>query len=532
MKIRKHLRIILLGACLIHSLAMAADTQPANTNAVNLPNTEISVASKDDLSAQKELFQLQLDAKKELLQKDIEAQAKLIDAFEKRIDDQTNRIGDIGSSVDMFGVIAGILGALITVVLVGIGIWGYKAAKSDAKVTAEQVASKWFEENHKNLNSRMEELESRFSEASKTIHDLQDNVAQISSAASAEIEATTVALKEKAKIEIEFFQSQLRQSFTGEKSENPPPQENAAIEQKAEQLKQKPETEYTFTDWNTRAFAAYSEGKLDDAIFYWDKAIASVDIQPQDQAQTMLNKGFALGRLNRGKEEIETYNAVIEKFGNAEELSLREQVANAMVNKAVTLGQLHGSEEAIAACDEVIIKFGTAEELSLRVRVASAMANKGNALSRLSRNEDAIAVYDAVITQFSTAEELSFRVPVANALNGKGFSLLCIAKAHWGNVAFAKELLVNANNACTLAISKNSDLGTAHGNLAYITWLQNDAIAAERHFRIGLSSTTDSGESLYKVTLTDFDIHPIEPDQGFRELVEKLWAEYRQSNKS
>jgi tetratricopeptide (TPR) repeat protein len=441
MKIRKPLRFILLGACLIQSLAMAADTQP--TNADNRPNAEISVVSKDDLSAQKELFQLQLDAKKELLQKDIEGQSKRIDAFEKRIDDQTSRISDISASVDRFGI-------LITLLFFVAGLLGYRAAKNDAreaaKEAAEQSAAKWFEDNHKNLLSRMEELEARAIKASQTIDTHEAQVVEISNAAHAEIEASKEKIKadeKKVNEQMEIFQRQLSQSVTIGKYENQSPKDNSAIEQKAEQLKQKPETEYTFTDWNTRAFAAYSEGKLDDAIFYWDKAIAS-DASLQDQAQTMINKGFALGKLNR--------------------------------------------------------------------------------------NEEAIAVYGLVINNFDTSE-MRLRELVALALIGKAFSLLCIAKANWENIALAKEQLVHANNACTLATSKISDNGLAYGNLAYITWLQDDALAAEQHFRTGLTSTTFGGEELYKATLTDFDIHPIEPDQGFRELVEKLWAEYKQSKK-
>jgi tetratricopeptide (TPR) repeat protein len=570
MKIRKPLRFILLGACLIHSLAIATDTEPANTNADKLPNTEISVASKDDLSAQKELFQLQLDAKKELLQKDIEAQSKRIDAFEKRIEDQTSRISDISASVDKFGIIAGILGILTTALLVLIGVVGYKAAKSDARETAketsEQTAEKWFEAHHKNLLSRMEELENTVIKACERIDGHEEKVAQKSNAVHTKMEVFEKTLED----QMDSFQRQLSQSATIEKSENKSPKDNSAIEQKAEQLKQKPENEYTFIDWNTRAFAAYSEGKLEDAIFYWDKAIASSDIQPQAQAQAMLNKGVTLGELNRGEEAVAVYNAlisrfsttaelqkpvlmamfnkgfrlslmnrkeeavaaynaVISKFGTAEKVNLREIVANAMVNNGFTLGQLNRGEEEIVVYNAIIENFGSAQELSLREAVAKGMVNKGGALSQLGRYEEAIAAHDAVITKFDIAKELILRNSVADAWNGKGFSLLCMAKVNWENITLAKEHLVNASNACNLSILINSDNGAAYGNLAYITWLQGNADAATQHFSTGLSSRAFGGAELYKATLADFEIHPIEPDQGFRELVEKLWEEYKQS---
>lgn len=431
MKLRKHLGAILLIACLNQVLALGAtatDTQPASPNASN------NTANKDDLSAQKELFQVQLEAKKELLQKDIEAQAKRIDAFEKRIDDQNSRIGDIDSGVDMFGIIAGISGTLITVLLVGIGLWGYKTAKNDARETAKAAASQWFETNHHELISQMKELENRIVQAIQKIDEHEEDVAQRSN----EFKEKTNDLFEK---QMEASQTRLLQSTTDIKSEKQSPIDNSAIEQKAKQLKQKPESAYTFTDWNTRAFAAYSEGKLEDAIFYWDKAISSPDILPRTHAQAMLNQGYCLGQLNR--------------------------------------------------------------------------------------NEEAIATYDALITQFGSATELAFREQVADAMTNKGFLLLCMAKNNWGNPALANELLTKASDACMLAISKNSNNGLAHGNLAYISCLQGDAVAAEQHFKTGFASTKNGGEPLYKGTLTDFDIHPIEPDQGFRALVEKLWGEYQ-----
>lgn len=534
MKIHKHLRIILLSTCLSPFLAMGAmaiDTQPKNINAAN------STVSKHDLSAQKELFQmqldakneliqLQLDAKKELLQKDIEAQAKRIDAFEKRMDDQTSRISDIGSGVDKFGIIVSIFGTLITVLFVVAGFLGYRTAKNDAKETAREAASQWFNDNHIALTSQIKRLEERAVLASEKIDGHEERVAQKSSAAHAAMEAFEEAVEAQKHI----MQNQMSQDRTEEKSENPPSKNNSAIEQKAEQLKQLPESEYTFTDWNTRAFAAYREGKLEDAIFYWDKAIGSSDIQLHASAQIMFNKGVTLDKLNRREEAIEAYDVIITKFGTAKELNLREPVAKAMINKGFRLDQLNRGEEAIATYDAIITQFGTAEELTLREVVANAMVNRGSTLDRLNRDEEAIAAYDAMIAQFSTAEELTLSEPVANAMINKGFSLLCKAKANWENVALAKELLVNANNTCNLAILKKPIDGMAHGNLAYITWLQGDAVAAEQHFKNGLAAAAHGGEILYKATLTDFDIHPIAPDQGFKELVDKLWAEYQQSH--
>jgi tetratricopeptide (TPR) repeat protein len=538
MKLRKHLGATLLIVCLSQVLTLSA-TATATATATDTqsipPNASNNMASKDDLSAQKELFQVQLEAKKELLQKDIEAQAKRIDASEKRIDDQNNRIGDIGSNVAWFGIIAGTFGTLITLLLALGALVGYKTAKKDAQETAEgaaketatTAAKEWFEVNHTKLISQMEGLESRIAQANQTIDGHTKEVAQKSSESQAQMKELKEALEEKAQIQMQVIQNQISQDRTTGQSEDQFPKDNSAIEQKSDQLKQKPESDYKFTDWNTRAFAAYSEGKLENTIFYWDKAISSPDIQPQAHAQTLFNKGVALGQLNRSEEAIAAYNALITLFGTAEELTLREQVAKAMNNKGVTLGKLNCREEAIATYNALITQFEAATELALREAVAKAMVNKGVTLGQLNRREEANAVYDALITQFESATELALRERVADASNGKGFNLLCRAKANWENTNLANELLATASDACKLAISKNSDNGLANGNLAYIRWLQNDTVAAEQHFKTGLASTIDGGEALHKATLKDFDIHPIEPDHGFRALVEKLWAEYQ-----
>ena len=482
MKTRRHLCMILLSSCLSQFLMMdatAIDTKPTNNN------ISTSMASKEELSAQKELFQLQLDAKKELLQKDIETQTKRIDAFEKRMDDQISRISDIGSSVDRFSVIVSFFGILITVLFVVAGFLGYRTAKSDAKETAkeaaEQAASKWFEDHLKNLNSRMEELERRATKASNAIDDYSNKVAHKSNEFNEKINALF-------EIQMENAQRQLSQSSAEGKPEDQLSKDNSAIEQKADQLKQKPESEYAFSDWNTRAFAVLSEGKLDDAIFYWDKAIAAPDIQAQTKAQLMFNKGIALGQLNRNEDAVATYEAIINEFG-------------------------------------------TAEELELRATVARSMFNKGVRLRKLNRNEEEIAAYDKVITEFDNTKEAIFIEPVTQAFNNKGFNLMCTAKANWENTSLAQNLLADAYYACSQCSTRNSDHGMAHGNLGYITWLQGDAVAAEQHFRRGLSSAINGGEKLYKDTLADFEIHPIAPDQGFRELVEKLWEEYQQSQR-
>jgi len=62
----------------------------------------------------------------------------------------------------------------------------------------------------------------------------------------------------------------------------------------------------------------------------------------------------------------------VQRFGEAGEPALREQVAKALVNKGVRLGALNRSQEAIAVYEEVVWRFGEAGEPALRATVALA----------------------------------------------------------------------------------------------------------------------------------------------------------------
>jgi hypothetical protein len=69
--------------------------------------------------------------------------------------------------------------------------------------------------------------------------------------------------------------------------------------------------------------------------------------------------------------------------------------------------------------------------------------------------------------------------------------------------------------------------GVALGNRAYAQWLLGNFTEAETDFAAGLRAEKFAGQELYEATLKDFDIHPVPEDQGMREMVERLWADYQ-----
>lgn len=134
-------------------LASAAIAQAATTS---------SVASDNELNAFKELQQSKWEAQKELQSKDIEAVRQQIAAVDKRVDDQ---LAQLGQSVDRFGMVISVLGIAITVLLVSVGLLGYRNAQSDAKQAATDAAKnsaeEWLKSNTTNLNAQIETLEKK-----------------------------------------------------------------------------------------------------------------------------------------------------------------------------------------------------------------------------------------------------------------------------------------------------------------------------------------------------------------------------------
>jgi hypothetical protein len=57
-------------------------------------------------------------------------------------------------------------------------------------------------------------------------------------------------------------------------------------------------------------------------------------------AKALFQKGVRLGELGRSVEETAVYDDLIERFGNASEPALREQVAKALLNKGLSLRRM------------------------------------------------------------------------------------------------------------------------------------------------------------------------------------------------
>ena len=520
---------------------------------LSLPAISGNGIGKDELDAQKEWLLLKIDSGKELAQKDIEAQGKRLDALDKRIDDQVSRVSDIGNAVDRFSVVTGWIAILITGVLALGGLLGYlsvtKKAREEAEVVSETTSKKWFDDNHQKLSERIRDLENAVAQAlEKIAHSVAD-----------------VEMHRQSAI------NTIQNGISSGTDSNPKlsPEDEEGLRASVKQLKDKPEANYSFDDWNTRAFAAYQAQQSEDAALFWkyaaevpnagaantaqalfNRAVALSDLKRDEEAialydqliaayandkaptlrawvaRTILNKAVTLGQMGENDEAIALYDQLIAAYADDKTQAFREQVAKAMGNKAVRLGQMGKNDEEIALYDQLIAAYADDKATALCEPVARAMLNKAITIGKMGRNDEEIALYDQLIAAYADDTAPAIIEIVANAVNGAGFTRLMTAKQGWSNRDQALDALKRAEADLQTCLARRPHWGMALGNLAYVRWLLLHPAESETVFRAALKSTDDGGEQLYKATLDDIALHTIPEDTAFKAMVERLWQEY------
>jgi len=240
---------------------------------------------------------------------------------------------------------------------------------------------------------------------------------------------------------------------------------------------------------------------------------------------------MAAARLwDNSPEELQAYDLVVQAGDklltqHPDDSPVRERVASAMLNKAITLGYLYPSqqeiEEEIQTYDRLIQRFGQASDPALQEPVASALLNKGVTLGQLHRSEEAIQAYDAFLARFGQAPEPALQDMVATALNGIGVQILRAGKRLWaqGDEKTAQVRLAEAQQKFTAALQRAPDNPRILGNQAYVLSLLGDSDAARplltRAIELG-------GEELRQDALTATETSPISQDEAFKTLLASI----------
>ncbi len=360
---------------------------------LSLPIWAGNGVSKDDLDAQKEQLQLKIDNNKELAQKDNDALGKRIDAVDKRVDDVNGRFSDLGT--------------IITVALAALGLVGYSSATNKAKEEARNASAAWFKENAQTLTAQIEALK------------------QATEHAHTEIDASAEEVRSHAdeqKIQMTEITNKL-QKGVGAAGESLSPQENELLQAQAKQSENKPESSYSFDDWNTRAFQALHARHLEDAALYWKKAAKVPSAGIANAARALYNRGVALSEMGRQDEALGTYNHLIQTYSSDSTPAIREQVAKAMVNKGVALEKLQRHDEELDTCNLLIQSYASDNTPAIREQVAKAMFNKGVALGNMQRYDEVLDTYTHLIQTYASNNTPAMRELVAKAMVNKSVAL-------------------------------------------------------------------------------------------------------------
>ena len=162
-------------------------------------------------------------------------------------------------------------------------------------------------------------------------------------------------------------------------------------------------------------------------------------------ARALLNKGIDLDNLHRYEEALAAYNDLITRFGNSQEMYIRDYVATALLSKSIDLEILHRHKEAIAAHDasssyypvalsfnrEPYYNFQWWNGSQMGSQLAVDLLNKGQELTSLAISdndlgngyEEAITTYNELITRFENSHNTEIQEQVAEALLSKGEDL-------------------------------------------------------------------------------------------------------------
>lgn len=160
-------------------------------------------------------------------------------------------------------------------------------------------------------------------------------------------------------------------------------------------------------------------------VSIWDKlperSATESGLTKAKAAKALAFKGISLGMLKRRDEEIAVYDQVAERFGDSDDLDVRQEVAEALFNKAITLEESNQTEAALATFDRIIQSYSDSPKPELQARVARALIRKGGIFGSLDQADEELRLYDVVIDKYGSNPAL--RTETALAFFSKAYRL-------------------------------------------------------------------------------------------------------------
>ncbi len=352
-------------------------------NAENTPDDNVSQIQKELFDAQHALTNTKIDALKDrLMQGDQNLRVRL-DAQDRLLSQQNNRISDINMFLAGFGALAA-----------GFALFGFYSVKLKAREDAQAAAQEWFDKHQERLDeqtvafqSKIDELSGQFSEH---LTKEQEKVSQRTEAHNEKLQEVLKKLQNDAVA---------RQGNVLNEAEN------NLLSEASKATQDKPENSYTFDDWNTKAFAAGQRKNYQEALLYWRKALEINGISDIQAARTLFNISLILNKLNDPEAAIVVYDDLLNRYGGFDQPVLQEQCAKALFNKGVTLGRLEKLLAAINCFEDLLTRYAQNEKPEIQQRCQYARASLAELLLVTGEPEAALTHINQLLEQIDKSSE-------------------------------------------------------------------------------------------------------------------------------
>ena len=169
---------------------------------------------------------------------------------------------------------------------------------------------------------------------------------------------------------------------------------------------------------------AFTNGAYGRVVGIVDEAMnspgtVSLPYRPETIGWALLEKADASERLDDFVAAADTYDDVVQRFGDSESADLEWRVAVALVKKADALGKLGRFEASASTCDELIRRFAASEVPLIQEQIASALLRRASVQRELGNFVAAIASCDEMVKRFG-ADASTFDGAICAALDRKG----------------------------------------------------------------------------------------------------------------
>lgn len=334
---------------------------------------------------------------------------------------QNNRIIEVHSNINIWGFIFTFFGFVLVVGSIYLGLSAKATAIREARDTADEKITNWIKEEKVKIIASVEnELKLIKDKATKELNE------HVISAKAESLELSNLS-EEYHKL-IKKHDEEFNKKMTD--FNNDENKEQKSIEKLNKNVKEslanKPEDDYTASDWLRKAVVAYYAGNYKGAIEIFDVVIGDVKASKNLIAEALYNKGIVLHKnLNQTQEALDVYKDLFERFEGSGDIIVKSIVAKSLSFKGDLILKLKGATEALLYLDTLIVRFSNSNELFEQVVLARSLMIKGHIFGSLGEFEYSIVSYDELIKIYSKSSEYELqKIVLETTTNVAEMSLL------------------------------------------------------------------------------------------------------------